>query len=71
MIISLFMDRTPLICGSGHNSGVRGGGESGGPKPGDQPHRRDDAQDEHENTAGDEHVTALSGKISAEGILQA
>jgi hypothetical protein len=24
MIISLFMDETPLICGSGHNPGGRG-----------------------------------------------
>jgi hypothetical protein len=62
MIISLFMDGTPLICGSGHNPGVRGGGGSGGPEPGDVPHVRGDAQDEHEKTAGDDHVTALSGK---------
>jgi hypothetical protein len=25
MIISLFMDETPLICGSGHNPGGHGG----------------------------------------------
>jgi hypothetical protein len=62
MIISLFMDGTPLICGRGHNPGVRGAGRSRGPKPGDVPHRRDDAQHEHEKTAGDDHVTALSGK---------
>jgi hypothetical protein len=62
MIISLFMDETPLICGSGHNPGVRDGGRSGGPVPGDVPHGRDDAQDEQEKAAGDNHVTALSGK---------
>jgi hypothetical protein len=71
MIISLFMDETPLICGSGHNPGVRAGGGSGGPGPGDVPHGRGDAQHEHEKAAGDDHVTALSGKSSAEGNLRA
>jgi len=57
------MDETPLIGGSGHNSGVRGGGRTRGPMPGDVPHRRDHAQDEHEKAAGDDHVSALSGKV--------
>jgi hypothetical protein len=61
MIISLFMDETPLICGSGHNSGVRGGPRHG-TMPGDVPHGRDEAQDEHEKAAGDVHVPALSGR---------
>jgi hypothetical protein len=71
MIISLFMDETPLVCGSGHNPGVRGDGWSHGPMPGDVPHRRDNAHDEHQKAAGDDHVSALSGKMSAEGDLQA
>jgi hypothetical protein len=61
MIISLFMDATPLIGGSGHNSGVRAGGRSRGRMPGEVPHRRDHAQDEHEKAAGNDHVSALSG----------
>jgi hypothetical protein len=65
MIISLFMDETPLIGGSGHNSGVRTDGPPRGPRPGDGPPRRDEAQDEHEQAAGDDHVSALSGKGAA------
>jgi hypothetical protein len=62
MIISLFMDETPLIGGSGHNSGMRVGDPPRGRTPGEVPHRRDGAQDEHEQAAGDDHVSALSGK---------
>ena len=68
MIISLFMDETPLICGSGHNPGGRGGaaGRTGAVRQvslsrGDA-RGRGDRNDEHQENAGDVHVSRYPEK---------
>jgi hypothetical protein len=68
MIISLFMDKTPLICGSGHSPGGRGGatGRTGAVRQvsssrGDA-RSRGDRNDEHQEKAGDVHVSRYPEK---------
>jgi hypothetical protein len=68
MIISLFMDETPLICGSGHNPGWRGGATGRtrtlrqvSSSRGDA-RRRGDRNDEHQEKAGDVHVSRCPEK---------
>jgi hypothetical protein len=51
MIISLFMDETPVVCGSGHNLGARGGIR----RPG-QKRRHSHAQREHDANAEEFHM---------------
>jgi hypothetical protein len=67
MIISLFMDETPLICGSGHNPGGRGDatGQTNAvrlvpPTRGDA--QRRDRDDEHQEQAGNVHVSRYPEK---------
>jgi hypothetical protein len=51
MIISLFMDETPVVCGSDHSLGARDD-----VRPPDQTRRRGDAQREHDEDAEKIHV---------------
>ena len=77
MIISLFMDETPLICGSGHNPGGPGGatGRTGAVRQvslsrGDA-RGRGERNDEHQENAGDVHVSRYRRKRrGAEADLQ-
>jgi hypothetical protein len=70
MIISLFMDETPLICGSGHNPAGRGGSTGRAAAFRQVPQGRGDAcrrgrrNDVHQENAGDVHVS-LSPKKDA------
>jgi hypothetical protein len=57
MIISLFMDRTPLICGSGHNLGAHANVGQAKRLAGALARRGDD-QDDHQKHAEGFHVSA-------------
>src|SRR6188508_123644 len=69
MIISLFMDETPLIGGSGHNPGGRGVGTGRTGAVRQVSLSRGDARgraqrnDEHQENAGDVHVFACQTLI--------
>jgi hypothetical protein len=69
MIISLFMDETPLICGSGHNPGGHGGapGQTAAVRQvslsrGDV-RGRGERDDEHQENAGKLHGPAIAEKM--------
>jgi hypothetical protein len=62
MIISLFMDETPLRSGSGNTPGARPAGRQGGRQTGALPNRRGDDRDDHEEHAEDVHVSASPRK---------
>jgi hypothetical protein len=68
MIISLFMDETPLICASGHNPGGHGGapGQTGAVRQvslsRDDARGRGERDDEHQENARDVHVPAIAEK---------
>jgi hypothetical protein len=58
MIISLFMDETPMMCGSGHSLGTRGSAV----RPDGRSERercRGDAHREHDQQAEDFHLSPL------------
>jgi hypothetical protein len=61
MIISLFMDETPLVCGSGETFGMCARIPPAGEKPDPRDHRGDD-QCEHDHHAWDVHESAADGK---------
>jgi hypothetical protein len=62
MIISLFMDEAPLVCGRGDNLGARAGVGAVAGEPGTDPRRRGDDRDDHEEHAEDGHVSAANQK---------
>jgi hypothetical protein len=67
MIISLFMDETPLDCGSGDNLGARADVEQAGRTAGTPPRRRGDDQRDHVEHAEDVHVSASPEKARRSG----
>jgi hypothetical protein len=65
MIISLFMDEAPLVCGRGDNLGARADGGTAGGEPGSDPRRRGDDRSDHEKHAEDVHVSAAKSKTGS------
>jgi hypothetical protein len=70
MIISLFMDEAPLVCGSGNNLGARAGIGQAGRVPG-KPRGRGDDRDDHEKHAEDVHVSTATKKFAGRRALPA
>jgi hypothetical protein len=66
MIISLFMDGTPLIGGSGNTLGARANVEQAGHAAGAQSRRHGDDQGDHEKHAEDCHVSAFPNRRDRE-----
>src|SRR5689334_6700356 len=58
MIISLFMDETPLVYGSGGRAGVRAREAATGEAPGELPHDRGDEHQDRRQNARVIHVSA-------------
>jgi hypothetical protein len=62
MIISLFIDETPLHSGSGDNLGARADDGQGGQRAGALPNRRGDDRHDHVKHAKGVHCLRFPGK---------